>query len=83
VGAKAPNELGIYDMSGNMWELLSDWMEDYSPDDKINPTGPATGNDRMGRGGYWGMRPFPVYDRANSRPGQSSYNTGFRLVLPP
>jgi uncharacterized protein (TIGR02145 family)/uncharacterized repeat protein (TIGR02543 family) len=83
VGSKAPNEIGIYDMTGNLWELLSDWMGDYSPGDETNPTGPATGQVRASRGCYWGYTPCPVYDRGYSPHGESSNNTGFRLVLLP
>ena len=54
VGTKAPNELGIYDMSGNVWEYCSDWFEDhYSTEAQTNPTGPATGQEKVIRGGSW------------------------------
>ena len=50
---KVPNELGIYDMSGNLWEWCSDWKGDYSSKSQINPTGPQTGKFRVYRGGSW------------------------------
>ncbi|MGM9869953.1 MAG: formylglycine-generating enzyme family protein [Sodaliphilus sp.] len=53
VGSKSPNELGIYDMSGNVWEWCSDYWGSYSSSSQYNPTGPGSGSDRVGRGGGW------------------------------
>ena len=53
VGTKSPNELGIYDMSGNVWELCSDWFYSYSKNSQTNPQGPSSGSDRVVRGGGW------------------------------
>ncbi len=53
VGTKAANELGIYDMSGNVWEWVNDWYGEYSSDAQTNPKGPSRGPARMTRGGCW------------------------------
>jgi len=77
VGKKAPNELGIYDMSGNVFEWCSDWYGDY-------PTPPETGTRRVSRGGgYLDYEMFSrVYTRISTAPGSVYYDTGFRLVHP-
>lgn len=53
VATLQPNELGVYDMSGNVWEWCSDWMDDYPSTPQVNPQGPDAGAGRVARGGSW------------------------------
>ena len=91
VGSKQANELGIYDMSGNVCEWCQDWYDSYSSSSQVNPTGANSGSYRVFRGGSWdhtagiyrssyrhGLTPNGRYDIA---PGSLFNNLGLRLVL--
>ena len=85
VAAKMPNELGIYDMSGNMWEFCQDWYSStyYTAEAQINPQGPASGTHNVDRGGSWYRSAFHcrITHRDSSRPVVNDYRLGLRLVL--
>ena len=83
VGIKRPNELGIYDMSGNVWEWCHDWYSSYSSLSQMNPIGAISGACRVRRGGSWDNSVW--YSRSSSRSYDTSdysrINLGLRLAL--
>ncbi|MDO5341223.1 MAG: SUMF1/EgtB/PvdO family nonheme iron enzyme [Bacteroidia bacterium] len=83
VGTKSPNELGIYDMSGNVYEWCQDWYDSYGSGSQTNPQWPSSGSYRVHRGGGWGnlARRCRVSDRDCSTPDDRRSNLGFRLAV--
>ena len=83
VATRMPNELDLFDMSGNVHEWVQDWYGDYGVDLLHDPTGPSVGAERVYRGGNWYFDEWfcRVSFRNSVTPSYTSHGIGLRLAL--
>ena len=82
VGEKEPNDWGLHDMHGNVWEWVQDWYGDYPSEPQSDPNGSESGSDRVVRGGSWSRDAVDCRSayRDNWQPGDRDDDVGFRLA---
>ena len=82
VGSYPPNQWGLFDMHGNVWEWVSDWYAPYSNKEVTDPKGPIKGKEKLIRGGSWyfGADNAKSSNRRKHEPGLWGFSIGFRLV---
>lgn len=84
VARKAPNSFGLFDMHGNVQELVNDWWSDYTSDSVKDPTGPITGPYAINRGGYFDHEPLyldsTIRNSGFDRVAAKGPQMGFRVV---
>lgn len=84
VGQKKPNGLGLYDMSGNVWEWVQDWNGAYDGRKQHDPSGPEASSSRVRRGGSWhyGAKQSRATWRSSGYPDDRAFDLGFRIMYP-
>lgn len=80
VGSFAPNDLGVHDINGNIWEWCSDWHDNYPKDFQENPTGPKSGKNKIGRGASFDSDPWHSRTASRAFVEPDFKRPGFRLA---